>query len=88
MIAAYKVTLRDHLSVRAVEELVRRLNKGKKLKVRKDMRIVDDKTTELETNLKQKFGSTVSLSRSQKGGKIVIPFQNDEELDKIITELL
>ncbi|MEP7103877.1 MAG: ParB/RepB/Spo0J family partition protein [Candidatus Dojkabacteria bacterium] len=88
MIAAYKITIRDHLSVRAVEELVRRLNKGKKLKQRKDMRIVDDKTTELETNLKQKFGQTVSLSRSQKGGKIVIPFNNDEELDKIITELL
>lgn len=84
MIAAYKIILRDHLSVRAVEELVRRLNKGKKTKLRSDMRIIDEKTTQLETDLKQKFGNKVSLSRSQKGGKIVIPFENDEELDSIL----
>jgi len=88
MIAAYKTILRDHLSVRAVEELVRRLNKGKKLKTRRDMRIMDDRTVEIESSLKKKFGEKVSLSRSFKGGKIVIPFQNDEELDKLLSNLL
>ncbi len=88
MIAAYKITLRDNLSVRAVEELVRRLNKGKKIKQRKNMRIVDERTVQLETNLKSRFGETVSLSRSNRGGKIVIPFQNDDELDKIVGMIL
>ncbi len=88
MIAAYKIILRDNLSVRAVEELVRRLNKGKKIKQRKHMRIVDEKTSELEANLKEKFGETVSLSRSSKGGKIVIPFNSDEELDKLVGMLV
>jgi len=88
MIAAYKITLRDHLSVRAVEELVRRLNKGQKVKQRKHMRIVDEKTYEIENNLKGKFGENLSLSRSQKGGKIIIPFQSDEELDKLVNILL
>jgi len=88
MIAAYKITLRDNLSVRAVEELVRRLNKGKKMKQRKHMRIMDEKTTVIETDLKSKFGESVSLARSIKGGKIVIPFQSDDELDNIVKMLL
>ncbi|CAG1020588.1 Stage 0 sporulation protein J [Patescibacteria group bacterium] len=88
LIAAYKITIRDNLSVRAVEELVRRLNMGKKIKQRKDMRIIDEKTTEIESSLKDKFGGQVTLSRSQKGGKIVIPFKSDSELDKIISKLL
>jgi ParB family chromosome partitioning protein len=88
IIAAYKIILRDNLSVRAVEELVRRLNKGKKIKKRKDMRIVDEKTTKIETNLRSKFGESVTLARSKKGGKIVIPFKSDSELDKILKNLL
>jgi ParB family chromosome partitioning protein len=88
MLATYKIILRDHLSVRAVEELVRRLNRGHKKQPRRDLRIVDEKTTQLETSLQQKFGKSVTLSRSQKGGKIVIPFQSDDELDKIVATLL
>lgn len=88
MIAAYKIILRDHLSVRAVEELVRRLNKGKKTKLRSDMRILDEKTTQIEIDLKQRFGTKVALSRSKKGGKIVIPFDSDEELDGIIRMMM
>jgi ParB family transcriptional regulator, chromosome partitioning protein len=87
MMATYKIILRDHLSVRAVEELVRRLNKGHKKQPRRDLRIVDEKTTFIETSLQKKFGKGVSLSRSQKGGKIVIPFSSDKELDKIVAEL-
>jgi ParB family chromosome partitioning protein len=88
LLAAYKITIRDHLSVRAVEELVRRLNTGKQVTQRKDMRIMDEKTTEIETSLRDKFGNNVSVARSQKGGKIVIPFKSDSELDKLISKLL
>lgn len=83
MIAAYKIIIRDNLSVRAVEELVRRLNKGQRRQDRKDMRIMDEKTTQIESYLRTKFGKGVTLSRSQKGGKIVIPFSTDDELDSI-----
>lgn len=84
LISAYKITVRDNLSVRAVEELVRRLNKGKKIKLRSDMRIVDEKTTLIETSLKKIFGERAAISRSQKGGKITLPFANDDELEKIL----
>ncbi len=87
MIATYKIILRDNLSVRAVEELVRRLNKGKQVKKRADMRILDEKTVKIESSLKERFGEKVTLARSKKGGKIVIPFSNDHELDGIVKKL-
>lgn len=86
MIATYKIILRDHLSVRATEELVRRLNRGHKKKSRKDARIIDEKTTQLEKQLKEIYGN-VSLARSKKGGKITIKFRDDQELDAIMHKL-
>jgi ParB family chromosome partitioning protein len=88
MFAAYKIILRDNLSVRAVEELVRRLNKGKMKMKKINNRIIDEKTTKLETTLRDKFGDKVSLARSKRGGKIVIPFKNDKELDTLVDKLL
>lgn len=87
MIAVYKTIIRDNLSVRAVEELVRRLNKGKQIKMRSHMRILDEKTIEIENSLKHKFGENVSISRSKRGGKIVIPFTSDNELDSLMQKL-
>ena len=87
MLATYRIVARDHLSVRAVEELVRRLNKGPKKMVRSSDRIVDKYTQELESSLKSLFGTETSLFRSRSGGKIVIPFNNDSELEQIYKKL-
>jgi ParB family chromosome partitioning protein len=87
-IATYKIIIRDALSVRATEELVRRLNRGHKTRQRQDERIIDEKTTTIESTLRNKFGKGVTLARSQKGGKIVIPFKSDDELDKLVSTLL
>lgn len=86
MIATYKIIIRDHLSVRATEELIRRLNRGHKKKNKKNERIMDERTTELESQLKEIYGR-VSLSRSKKGGKIVIKFNSEEELDQLVSKL-
>lgn len=88
MIATYKIIIRDNLSVRATEELVRRLNRGHKKQPRRDLRILDERTTKLENDLRGRFGKRLSLSRSKKGGKIVIPFSSDSELDKLVSSLL
>ncbi len=88
MISAYKLILKDHLSVRAVEELVRRLNKGQMKDKKKSNRIIDNRTIEIEQNLKDKFGSNVLFFRSKKGGKITIPFKNENELDDLMGKLL
>lgn len=83
MIATYKIIVRDGLSVRAVEELVRRLNQGHKKQRKATDRIIDDYTRETESSLREKFGKQTRLFRSKKGGKIVIPFKNDKELEKL-----
>lgn len=88
MIQTYKIIMRDKLSVRAVEELVRRLNQGHKPAKRKNQIIVDEKTTTLENSLKEKFSKKLKLTRSKKGGKIIIPFKNDNELDSIYKMLI
>lgn len=89
MIAAAKITIRDRLSVRQVEELVRRLNDGvpKRYKT-PDNLILDTHTKTLENTLQKKFGTSVKLSRSTRGGKIVIPFKDDEELKRIYDAII
>lgn len=88
MLQTFNIILRDGLSVRAVEELVRRLNQGHKKPKRITERILDTKTQSIETALKQKITPKLTLSRSQKGGKIIIPFKSDQELDKIYSLLI
>lgn len=83
MIQAHKMIIRDNLSVRAVEELVRRLNQGHKAPKRKNQQILDSKTVSLENTLKERFSQKVKLTRSQKGGKIIIPFSSDSELERL-----
>lgn len=88
MMGAFNLIQRDNLSVRAIEELVRRMNKDKKTKLKsKSARILDDRTIRIENDLKRKFGKHVMLTRSKKGGKIVIPFKNDDELDGILKNM-
>lgn len=87
MLATYKIVIRDGLSVRAVEELVRRLNKGHKKQSKRTDRILDSYTQEVESTLKGIFGQGVKVFRSQKGGKIVIPFTSDRELKKLFKEM-
>jgi ParB family chromosome partitioning protein len=88
IIPTYKAILKDHLSVRAVEELVRRLNSGKKLRKKKQLEVSDAHTTQIEKQLREKFGSKVTLSKSTRGGKIIIPFKSDAELDELTKKLL
>ncbi len=88
MEAAGKIIVRDQLSVRAVEELVRRLNQGHKEPQKRSMRIVDEYTMNLEGSLQKRYGEKVKLFRSAKGGKIVIPFGDDKELEAIYKSLI
>lgn len=89
MIAAAKIVIRDRLSVRQVEELVRRLNEGSDKKYRtKKNDILDEHTQTLEVSLQEKFGTSVKLTRSNRGGRIVIPFKDDQELKRIYDAII
>lgn len=91
-IELYNLILQEHLSVRAVEELARAIKeegakeeyptapqtKKPKATKREDYRL-------LEQHLNQVLSSKVSLKCNVQGkGKLTIPFDNDEELERIM----
>jgi ParB family chromosome partitioning protein len=82
------------LSVRQTEEMARRLNA---LAATEGHLSTEDKprlspaereTRELEDQFMHALGSRVSLSRSNKGGKLVIQFTTDDELETIYTKIV
>jgi len=69
------------LSVRQTEELVRRLAALKA--ETKPTRRTPPETTALETAFRTALGTKVNLLRSKKGGKLVIHFYSEEELQRL-----
>jgi len=89
ILSAYRKILKEKLSVREVEELVRRLNDVKKQESKKSEEIVPDKQTIFyEKKLQKVYGNKLSIYRSKRGGKVVIPFTNDKELEMMYHKLL
>ena len=84
---------REHLSVRKVEELAKRLMQGETIqtgntKLRPRKAGLKDEYALLRDNLAKFFKTKVQLTCSDKGrGKISIPFANEEELERIVTLL-
>ncbi len=88
----YEETINGDLSVRKVEELVRKLqSREKEEKNPADAGSKQPLTKEyddLKIHLSKHFGTKVDFKRNTKGaGKIVIPFTSDEELERIIAIL-
>ncbi len=82
--ALSKRVIRDGLSVRKTEELVY----GSKQKPkRRKLKGPSSKFLEVESSLKQLFGTKVRVVQGKKGGKIEIEFYSDEDLSRIL-ELL
>jgi ParB family chromosome partitioning protein len=66
------------LSVRQVEQLMRRRGKTKKKTSKKDLF-----TTEAERLLREKFGTRCTIQKRGKSGKLVIEFYSQEDLERI-----
>jgi ParB family chromosome partitioning protein len=84
--AALKMVLKQGLNVRQTEKLVRRL-----LGVRreaKSAREISPETRALEASFREALGTKVSLTRSDKGGRVVIYFYSDEELDALYERIV
>ncbi len=76
--------LNEGLSVRETEEISREMKEGTKPKTKKTKN-TNNNYKELEEKLNGVFKSKVKFSRTDKGnGKIVIPFSNDQDLERII----
>ena len=74
------------LSVRQTEELVRRLREAPVAAARA-ARQPDVELGRVEEELRRTLGTKVSLSRSRKGGRIVIEYYSDEELSRLVEQL-
>ncbi|PJF48994.1 MAG: ParB/RepB/Spo0J family partition protein [Chloroflexi bacterium] len=76
------------LNVRQTEELIRRMNSPKTTskKAARDREWQGAK--EYESRLRDVLGTKVSLVRGRKGGRIVIEFYSDEELEAIFEKIV
>ncbi|HEY67519.1 MAG: stage 0 sporulation protein J [Chloroflexi bacterium] len=84
--AALKAVLRRGLNVRQTEELVRRL-----LGLREEQRPAhapSPETRALESRFREALGTKVSLTRSGEGGRIVIYFYSEEELNALYERIV
>jgi ParB family chromosome partitioning protein len=75
---ALKAVLKQHLSVRQTEELVRRLRTSPHSP--KATRTRTPEARALEQEFAQALGTKVSLTQSKKGGRLVIHYYSEEEL--------
>jgi ParB family transcriptional regulator, chromosome partitioning protein len=76
------------LSVRQVEELARRLREGTPRPGPKGgARTVDAEIERVEDELRRALGTKVRLARSRRGGRIIIEWYSDEELERLYERL-
>jgi ParB family transcriptional regulator, chromosome partitioning protein len=78
--AALKRVLERHLSVRQTEELVRRTLAGIRRPARPP---AAQDLADLESDLRGLLATRVGIQRSRRGGRLVIEFYSDEELDRL-----
>ncbi len=86
-IKIFKQIIKDDLSVRKVEELVRSASGKTPKKISKES-VLSFEHQKLQADIRLKFGKTSSMKRNSEGkGKIEISFDSDDDLQNII-ELL
>jgi ParB family chromosome partitioning protein len=90
-LALYEQIISDGLSVRAVEDMVRRIADGEELSPQKDNEKSKRKPTlpeeykMLKDHLSRFFNTKVQLSYGENGkGKISIPIQSEDDLERLI----
>jgi len=78
--AALQVVIDRHLSVRQTEELVRRRRDGGAARQRRPL---SGDLADLEAQLRGLLATKVGIVRTRRGGRLVIDFYSDEELDRL-----
>ncbi len=77
--------IEQELSVRQTEEIVRKISNPGKIRSKSKNAKLPEAYQALEKHLTNYFETGVEFKRDNKGkGKIVIPFQSDEDLERII----
>lgn len=87
LIAAADLVVKRGMSVREAEVLVRKISFGKSSST-KVWRTTDEQTSKYSEMLSKKLGYTAHISKMTKGGKVVIRYNNIEELKDLMKKLL
>lgn len=88
MLQAYKQVLSENLGVRATEELVRRMKAQNDVKPRTQREYVHTpEVARYEEEIAQNLGCKTRLSKSKQGGRLLLIFKTDEELENIYQRL-
>jgi ParB family chromosome partitioning protein len=77
----------DALTVRQAEEIAKALKGGATAKGGKKLRRVDPHVRAVEDRIRGALGTRVSLVKSRTGGRIIISYHNDDELDGILRRM-
>lgn len=80
------VILRENLNVRQTEALVKKMS-GEKPAVRPKP-VPPPEVSELESRLRSHFGTKVALNDGRNGGRLVIYYYSNEELNAILDKIL
>jgi ParB family chromosome partitioning protein len=87
MSAVVEKILKENLNVRQLEQYIQQLNNNVSRETKKEKPQKDVFILEQESNLRERFGTTVNIKQSKKKGKIEIEFHSKEDLERIL-ELL
>jgi ParB family transcriptional regulator, chromosome partitioning protein len=84
----FKETLDQDLSVRAIEDLIRKYQEGKSgIKPKKSAALNDD-LRNIQDQFSAFFGTKVVLKRTPKGkGQLVVNFNNDADLNRLLASI-
>jgi ParB family transcriptional regulator, chromosome partitioning protein len=78
----------EDLSVRQVEELVRRVREPRIETTNGAEKLADPEIERVEEDLRRALGTKVRLARTRRGGRIVIEYFGDDELARIYQRLV
>ena len=87
IVYAAEAVQKKELSVRQTEELVRRWQRSPETIRAQRTPENDPETAALEEQLRQCLGTRVQLQRGQRGGKVIIFFYSDEQLQNLYDRL-
>jgi ParB family chromosome partitioning protein len=85
---AVTTVLADDLSVRQTEELVRRVREPRIARDATPSAAADLDVERVEEDLRRSLGTKVRLTRTRRGGRIVIEYFGDEELARLYQRLV
>jgi ParB family chromosome partitioning protein len=75
--------LKNGYSVRALEERIKHLNDRKKPVAKKEKEVLSEELRDIEEAFRESLGTKVTLSGTNKRGKITIEYFNREDLERV-----